>query len=59
MVLNRNYFCSVIYQVTRVKYWENTTKDSNTVKMAKAVACKGNVSEIIDLNKSAIKLLER
>ena len=27
--------------------------------MAKAVACKGNVSEIIDLNKSAIKLLVR
>ena len=38
---------------------DNTTRDSDTAKMAKAVARKGNVSEIIDLNKSAIKLLER
>ena len=64
--LSSNSDCDLLYVEHEVIYWkrnrtrycDDTTGDSNTAKPAKSTARAGNVIEMIDLNKSAVKLLE-
>ena len=64
--LSSNSDCDLLYVEHEVIYWkrnrtrycDDTTGDSNTAKPAKSTAHAGKVIEMIDLNKSAVKLLE-